>query len=122
MDLREIARDQRRRQALEALEFEREREVALRGALEQTAADLEGADIDEAAFAQMTAEEAEMVRNAIGEVGDFELTDDFGEEWISFESDEERRAEHAEEIVRLQGELADSRRRQGALERYLELL
>ena len=122
MDLREIAREQRRRQALDALEFEREREAALRGALEETAAALEGAGVDEAAFAQMAPEEVEIVRGVVSESGDLDLSEELGEEWISFESEEDVRAEQAGEIARLQGELADSRRRQAAFQRYLDLL
>jgi hypothetical protein len=122
VDLREIAREQRRRQAQDALEFERQREAALRGALEVTAAELEGAGIDEAAFAQMAPEEVKIVRGVVSESGDLDLSADLGEEWISFESEDDVRAGQAEEVVRLQGELADARRRQAAFERYLELL
>lgn len=122
MDLREIAREQRRRQAQDALDFERERERALLGAMEVTAAELEGDSLDEAAFAQMAPEEVEIVRSAVSESGDLDLSEELGEEWISFESDEEVRAEQVEEVARLEAELADSRRRQAAFQRYLDLL
>lgn len=122
VDLREIAREQRRRQAQDALDFERERERALLGAMEVTAAELEGDSLDEAAFAQMAPEEVEIVRSAVSESGDLDLSEELGEEWISFESDEEVRAEQVEEVARLEAELADSRRRQAAFQRYLDLL
>lgn len=122
MDVREIAREQRRRQVLDALEFERNREAALRVSLEHTAADLEGASIDEAVFAQMTGEEVEIVRSAL--VGtDFELEEELDEEWLSFgPSEDELRADRTEEIARLEAELEACRRRQAAFERYLDLL
>lgn len=122
MDLREIAREQRRRQAVEALEFEREREAALLGAMEVTAADLEGAGLDEAAFAQMEPAEVEIVRSVLSETDDTELAEALGEDWISFQSDEERHAEQVEEVARLEAELVECRRRQAAFRRYLELL
>ena len=43
----------RRRQVGEALDLERDREAALRGQLEETAAELEGPGIDEETFAAM---------------------------------------------------------------------
>lgn len=123
MDLKEIAREQRRRQAQDALDFEREREAALRSALEVTAADLEGAGVDEAAFAEMPADQVEIVRGTLTELEDFDhLSEGVGEEWFSLQSEDEIRAERGAEVERLQAELADSRRRQAAFERYLELL
>lgn len=106
----------------DALAFEREREVALRGALEQAAADLEGASIDDAVFARMSPEEADIVRDAVAEGGELDLSEELGEEWFSGESDEEIREERVAEAARLESELAESRRRQAAFERYLELL
>jgi hypothetical protein len=122
VDLREIARAQRRRQAQDALEFERDREAALIGALEQTAAELEGAGIDEEAFAQMTAEDVEIVRGVVSESADLDLSDELDSDWMSLESDDDIRAERTDEIARLQEEVAESRRRQAAFVRYLEVL
>jgi hypothetical protein len=129
VELREIARSQRRKQALEALEFERDREAALRGQLEETATELEGPNIDEETFAAMDPEDVEIVRQILLDAGEaFEETfADDGEDWldefrIDGESPEEEREERLGEMARLEGEIKDSRRRQQALERYVEAL
>jgi hypothetical protein len=129
VELREIARSQRRKQALEALEFERDREAALRGQLEETATELEGPNIDEETFAAMDPEDVEIVRQILLDAGEaFEETfADDGEDWldefrIDGESPEEEHEERLGEMARLEGEIKDSRRRQQALERYVEAL
>jgi hypothetical protein len=130
VDLREIARSQRRRQALEALEFERDREAALRGQLEETVTELEGPNVDEETFAGMDPEDVEIVRQALLETGGaFEgtLADEGGEDWLeefrlNGESSEDEREEQLGEVARLEGEIEESRRRQRALERYLDAL
>jgi hypothetical protein len=129
VELREIARAQRRRQVLEALESERDREAALRGQLEETATELEGPAVDEETFAGMAPEDVEIVRQALLEA-DHVLEDGLGgesdEDWLSEfmggESPEVDREERLEEVARLEGELEDSKRRQQALERYVEAL
>ena len=73
MELRDIARAVRRRQVGEALDLERDREAALRGQLEETAAELEGASVDEATFAAMDPDDVGIVQQALLETGD-----DFG--------------------------------------------
>jgi hypothetical protein len=118
-----IAREQRRRLAREALEFEVGREAALGEQLQETIAELEGPAIDERVFARMAPEDVELIRAVVG--GD--SADEFdaeGDEWFVEEEDEaEIVAEDREsEISRLEGEIRDSKRRQAALQRYLETL
>ena len=119
VDRESIARAERRRQALEALEFERARAAALQERLEAIVGELDGPAIDEAIFAQLAPEDAEVVRPAL-QSDDAELLDP-----LEVELDDPR-AEHAawleEEIVRLQEEIASSGGRQQAFERYLEAL
>jgi hypothetical protein len=115
-----IARAQRRKQALDVLEFERDRAVALREQLGEIVTELEGARIDEAAFARMEPEDVEVVR-AVFEPGRLE---DPEEEWLAIdvESAEDGPGEQEAEIARLEEEIASSRRREEAFERYLEAL
>jgi hypothetical protein len=122
----EIARGQRRRQAEEALEVERDRMAILEGQIEDFVTELVGARVDEATFAAMTPEDVETVRAILEPPADFEV----GEEWLAEDEtaedeptpEEDPAAEIEAEIARLQEEIADSRRRQEALERYLEAL
>jgi hypothetical protein len=120
MDRQAIVRAQRRRQATEALEFERARAEALRERLETIVAELDGPPLDEAVFATMPPEQAAVVRVELyGE--EPEQPED---EWISFEEDLEAdplldAAEQEEEIARLEEEIAGSVRRQQAFEAYL---
>jgi hypothetical protein len=118
-----IAREQRRRLAREALEFEEGREAALGEQLRETISEGEGPAIDERVFARMDPEDVELVRAALGN----DSADEFdaeGDEWVVEEEDEvEIVAEDRErEISRLEAEIGDSRRRQAALQRYLEAL
>jgi hypothetical protein len=120
-----IAREQRRRLAREALEFEIAREAALGDQLQETIAEVEGPAIDERVFAQMASEDVELVRAALGDEArdDFVAEGDEGDEWFVEEEDEAEIVEDREsEISRLEGEIRDSRRRQAALQRYLEAL
>jgi hypothetical protein len=121
VDRQAIAREQRRRQALEALQFERARADALREQLETIVSELEGPALDESIFAKLTAEEVEIVRAALYEP---ELPRAEEEDWLSrdpepFEADP---AEQESEIARLEQEIAESKKRQEAFERYLEAL
>jgi len=116
VDRAAIVQAQRRRLALEALEFERSRADALRERLESIVVELEGTAVDEDAIARLSSEDAAIVRVALG-----------GETFAPLEpeSDEDRAAQVEaveEEIVRLQEELAASARAQQALERYLDAL
>jgi hypothetical protein len=127
VDRDSIARAQRRRQAHEALEFERNRATSLEEQVEEIVAEIDGPRIDEEAFASMEPEDAEAAR-AVLRLDDAQEPE---EEWLgleneSFEADPsepEPEPEDTEgEIVRLQEEIAASRRRQEVLERYLEAL
>jgi hypothetical protein len=120
-----IAREQRRRLAREALEFEVGREAALGEQLQETIAEVEGPAIDERVFARMASEDVELVRAALGDdAGDEFVAEDAGDEWFVEETDEDEivAEDRASEISRLEAEIRDSRRRQAALRRYLEAL
>jgi hypothetical protein len=124
MDVEAIARTQRRRQAQEALEFERDREAALREQLEAVVADVEGPRIDEEAFARMAPEDAELVREILASGLDGEDPDlDPDDEWYDMDETQEPEAESFEdEVRRLEEEIAESRRLQQALKSYLDAL
>jgi hypothetical protein len=126
VDPEEIAREQRRRLAREALEFEVGREAALADQLQETIAEVEGPAIDERVFARLAPEDVELVRAALGDDSDddFFAEGDEGAEWYVDEGDDaETVAEDREkEISRLEAEIRDSRRRQAALRRYLDAL
>ena len=110
-----MARRRRRRQVEEALEDERAREAALAEQLEEVVAQDVSPRIDELAFARMQPEDAAFVREALGELLPFEGDEELGEEAAELESVDE-------DIARLQGEIADSQRRQRAYASYLEAL
>jgi hypothetical protein len=121
MDRDAIAHAGRKRQALEALEFERARAAALRERLEACVVELDGPAIDEAVFAGMAPEDVELVRPA--------LQADQGEPVEASELElglDDAAAEQAawleEEIARLQEEITASGRREQAFERYLDAL
>jgi hypothetical protein len=123
MDRQAIVRAQRRRQAMEALEFERAREEALRDQIETIVAELDGPALDEAAFAAMSPEQAEVVRIELYGADPEPL----GEEWaLPLEDPEDDPAidpaEQESEIARLEGEIAASLERQRAFEAYLEAI
>ncbi len=123
MDREEVARAGRRRQALEALEFERARGEALRERLEVVVTELDGAAIDEAVFAAMSPAEVEVVRP---ELQPAELEPDLPDEDEEALEDapplESAHDLQEAEIARLRGEVAASAERQRAFERYLQLL
>lgn len=123
MDTDTVVRAHRRRQALEALEFERDREAALRGQLEEVLTELEGTRIDEAAFARMEPADVALVRETLHAS---QSTPE--EEWPENEGGSAaeaallQREEREEECARLRQVIGRSRRSQAALERYLEAL
>jgi len=119
VDREAIARAERRRQALEALEFERARAAALRERLESIVAELDGPAVDEAIFAQLAPEDVEVVRPAL-QGDEAEPVESLEVELDDVEADTTAWLE--EEIVRLQEEIATSTGRQQAFERYLEAL
>jgi hypothetical protein len=112
------ARAARRRQALDVLAFEREREAMLEEQLEDTAAQLDGEGLDANAYAQMSPEDVQLVRAAFGE-GPPDGDDEDGSSPVERDGDA---AESEEELTRLQDEIASSRRLQAALEHYLDAL
>jgi hypothetical protein len=121
VDREAIARRERRRRIEEALDDERGREGALVERLQDVVTEGEGTRIDEQAFARMDPEDVALVREALEEPRLF----DEGEEQADFlavERDETDQTEVEEEIARLQAEIAASRRRRIAYERYLEAL
>jgi hypothetical protein len=125
VDRRAMARAQRRRQAVDALEFERARAELLQEQLESIAAELDGPALDEAAFAAMAPEDVEIVRPLLfGEEAEpLEEPEAWALEWHEATADPEPDpAEQEAEVARLQEELDESRRRQQALERYLAAL
>jgi hypothetical protein len=125
MDVEAIARAQRRRQAQEALEFERDREAALEEQLEAVVAEVEGPRIDEEAFARMPSEDAELAREilASGSDGEDPDLDPLDEEWlVEGDTADEESESFEDEVSRLQDEIAQSRRLQHALKSYLKVL
>ena len=125
MDLEAIARAQRRRQVLEALEFQRHREAALQEQLAAIVAEVQGPRIDEAAFIRMAPEDVELARGILESGLDSVESDhdSLDKEWFVEEETPEIEFEGYEaELGRLQGEIADSRRLQQALRSYLEAL
>jgi chromosome segregation ATPase len=125
MDFEAIARAQRRRQALEAIEFQRHREAALQEQLEAIVAEVQGPRIDEAAFIRMAPEDVELARGILEsglESVESDL-DSLDKEWVVEEETPENESEDYEaELGRLQGEIADTRRLQQALRSYVEAL
>jgi hypothetical protein len=131
VDREAIARAQRRRQASEALQFERERAADLQELIDMLVVELEGSGVDQQAFAKMTAEDAELARSLLAPE---EPADDADEDaWLIFGDDQpeddqpegdepDPRTEAEEEIARLQAEIAASRRREQALEAYIAAL
>ena len=128
MDRVAIAREERRRQVTEDLEFERDRAGQLREEINRLVLELEGPGIDEEVFAKLPPEDVELVR---GPLVDREVVEDA---WLDLDPEPEEdqvddeelaaelRAEQEAEIVRLQEEIVASERRQQALEAYLEAL
>ena len=116
-----IARAERRRQALDELEYERERAAALQEEISRLVLELEGPRLDEEVFARLAPADVELVQ---GSFQSGPTADDVDEEWLELEADdpEALRAEAEEEIRRLEAEIAASARRQEAFERYLEAL
>ncbi|HEY2937638.1 MAG TPA: hypothetical protein VGJ25_13625 [Gaiellaceae bacterium] len=107
MDREAIARARRREQALENLEFEQERETALAGQLGDILIEAHGWRSERELLSQLEPEEAQALRDAAFE---------------ALPPDEDQRAELEEEIVRLEGVLAECRLRQRAYEGYIEAL
>jgi hypothetical protein len=124
VDREAIAREVRRRQAQEALDFERERELTLKEQVELVVAEVEGARVDEAAFARMSPEDAAIVRAELNPPMPYTEADPgfFFERDDLINLDEEETDPQEAELARLDVELEDCRRRQRAFEAYLEAL
>lgn len=124
MDREAIGRARRRTLVLERLEDERNREAALVDRLEEIVTELVGPAIDQAAYAQLAADQVPVVREAIEGRED----DDYGTSWFSeleedaIEDGEEDAFDAEAEIARLEGEIAASRSRQEALQAYLDAI
>jgi hypothetical protein len=124
VDREAVARAGRRAQAVEALAFERVRESALREQIAALVLEEEGARIDQAAFAELSEDDAGRVRAALGEfAAEPETEDELLDAgiFVSFDLDVDEEPE-VDEIARLEAEADDSRRTQEALERYLAAL
>jgi hypothetical protein len=115
VDREALVRRARRRQALDALTFERDRAALLTDQLEEMVASVDGAGLDAAVYAQLDPGELQLVRAALRDDDRDESADDEDDDAVDPQEDEE-------EILRLQGELDLSARVQAALERYLEVL
>lgn len=134
MDRDALVRGVRRRQAHDALAFERERAALLAEQLEETVASVEGARVDTTLYAQLTTEDVALVRTALRDVLnegdedessaddaddlDVEAADDADDDLDEDDPQDEDEAE----IARLQDELAQSAQLQAALERYLDIV
>jgi hypothetical protein len=119
-----IARSQRRRQIEEALADEQRRELALAERLEEVVTEREGARVDAEAFVRMEPEHVALVREVLEAPVFFEDGDDPQDVDIDIDpgAEDDAEAEAEAEIVRLQSELAESRRRQLAYQRYVDAL
>ena len=118
-----IVRARRRQQALDALEFERDRETALLEQIDEVLTELEGPRVDAEAFATMEADDVELVRETLDPTS---VTPD--QEWLELEGESAaesarlRREEQEAERLRLRELVAECRRCQKALESYIQAL
>lgn len=129
VDRRSLALSQRKRAIADALAEERGRESALVEQLEETVAEVESASLDEEVFARMDPEDVELVRAVLNAPPDWSLgLNDFPTGWgpedesEDDESPEDLERALADEIVRLEEAIEQSRRRRRALERYAAAL
>ena len=123
MDTDGIVRARRRQQALDALEFERDRETALLEQIDEVLTELDGPRIDAAAFARMEADDVELVRETLDPdhvTSEEERLELEGES--AAESARLRREEQEAERLRLRELVAECRRCQKALESYIQAL
>jgi hypothetical protein len=103
------------------LEFERDRAEMLATELEDVLAGADGRRVDADVFAQMSAEDVQLVRAALG--NDAAVMDRVNRDDLEPPVDSDAVSnELEEEISRLESELVSSGRLQGALERYLGAL
>ncbi|MDX6397587.1 MAG: hypothetical protein QOJ43_995, partial [Gaiellaceae bacterium] len=90
--------------------------------LEEVVTEREGARVDAEAFVRMEPEHVALVREVLEAPVFFEDADDPLDVDIDTDTGAEDDAEAEAEIVRLQSELAESRRRQLAYQRYVDAL
>lgn len=102
-----IARARRRQEAIDSLEFEEQREAALRGRLEPAVRDADAWRADEIALERVTPEEA----RTLAEIG-----------FTQGRPAADAVARLEEQIAQLEEQIADSRRRQQAFRAYVEAL
>ena len=119
MDRDAIARAGRRREVLDALEFERDRETALRDQIDAVVLEEEGPRIDRATKALLGPVELALLDDILGEPPVYD--DPFDSGFISFDEADDTAADESE-IERLEGEVERSQARQHALERLAALL
>jgi hypothetical protein len=118
-----MTRNQRRRQVEEALDDERGREAALAEQLESVVAETEGPRIDERVFERLDAEDVALLREALQPTSPVdEEEDEPVADAIDVETEGSDTGGAESEIARLEGEIADSQRRQLAYGRYLDAL
>jgi len=126
VDREAIARAVRRRQAQETLDFEREREQTLKDQVELVIAEAEGARVDAAAFEKMSPQDVQIVRTEFDPPGFGDGDDGPGfferDDLFDLDEFEDEVDPHAEELARLNSELAECRRRQEAFSAYLDAL
>ena len=101
------------------------REAALAEQLEEVVVETEGPTIDAQVFERLDPEDVKVVRAALGARSPFDEEEERYEDdpeafLFSFDGDGSDGTD--EEIGRLQEEIADSQRRQQALQRYLDAL
>jgi hypothetical protein len=117
-----MARNQRRRQVGEVLDDERGREAALAERLEEVVAEADGLRIDEQVFERLDPEDVTVVRELFQTPSPFDDEEEADTLDLATESEPPDGDWADAEIARLQNEIADSRRRQLAYERYLDAL
>jgi uncharacterized Zn finger protein len=118
-----MARNQRRRQVEEALDDERGRAAALAEQLEGVVAETDGPRIDERVFERLDPDDVTLVREALQTSSPFDEDEDESDAYVlAIESEGPEDDGADSEIARLLEEIADSRRRQLAYERYLDAL
>lgn len=121
-----MALNQRRRAMGEAAELEREREAALLEQLEEMFAELEGPALDEEVLARIAPADADIVRTALRgyDASEESPEDEPDEDWLADAENDPatERQELLAEIARLEEEIARSRRRRDAFERYVDAL
>lgn len=127
MDRWETGRARRREQVEDALRFERDRLRALEEQLVDVVTETVAPALDAAAFAGLSDEDAELVREALSLDGDWaSLLDEEDAGYLGLLEQEEDAGEDdgsaEEEIERLTAEIEDGRRREAALVRFLEAL